>query len=115
MNIEIRNKLRQFATDRDWDQFHNPKNLVMALSGEIGELNEIFQWLSTESSTKDKLSSKQLSSIEEEIADIYLYLIRLADKLDIDIDNVAIQKIVSNAKKYPIELSKGNATKYNKR
>lgn len=112
---EIRNKLREFSGERDWDQFHTPKNLVMALSGEVGELTEIFQWLSPEESTKEKMTSDQLSSVEEEIADVYLYLIRLADKLDVDIEKVALEKLKVNAEKYPIELSKSNAVKYNKR
>jgi len=112
---EIRDKLRAFAEERDWDQFHTPKNLVMALSGEVGELTEIFQWLSTEESKKEKLTPEQCLSIEEEIADVYLYLIRLADKLDIDVEKAALQKLKINAEKYPVALSKSNAVKYNKR
>ena len=112
---EIKDKLRAFAAERDWDQFHTPKNLVMALSGEVGELTEIFQWLSPEESTKGKMSPAQFSNIEEEIADVYLYLVRLADKLDIDVEQAALNKLKINAEKYPVELSKSNAVKYNKR
>lgn len=112
---ELRDKLRAFADERDWDQFHTPKNLVMALSGEVGELTEIFQWLSNEESKKENLSESQLACIEEEIADIYLYLIRLADKLDIELNQAAIKKIEINAEKYPVSLAKSNAVKYNKR
>ncbi len=112
---ELRDKLRTFATERDWDQFHTPKNLVMALSGEVGELTEIFQWLHSEESKKENLSETQLACVEEEIADIYLYLIRLADKLDIELNQAAIKKIEINAEKYPVSLAKSNAVKYNKR
>ncbi len=112
---ELRDKLRVFADERDWNQFHTPKNLVMALSGEVGELNEIFQWLDNKESTREKLSESQFSCIEEEIADIYLYLIRLADKLDIELNQAANKKIKINAEKYPIALAKSNAIKYNKR
>jgi len=112
---EIKDKLRAFAEERDWDKFHTPKNLVMALSGEVGELTEIFQWLTPDESKIENLSSKQFSNIKEEIADIYLYLIRLADKLDIDLEQSALHKIKINSEKYPVELSRGNAVKYNKR
>ena len=108
-------KLREFAKERNWDQFHSPKNLVMALSGEVGELTEIFQWLKEEESIIEKLSDKDNDHVKEELADIFLYLIRIADKLDIDLIDVADKKIDKNAEKYPIELSKGNAIKYSKR
>ena len=81
---EIQKKLVKFAEERDWDQFHSPKNLVMALTSEVGELNEFFQWLTEEqSSIKD--DSPKVDEIGHEIADIFIYLLRLADKLDIDI------------------------------
>ena len=115
MDIDkIKKKLRSFSKDRDWDKYHNPKNLVMALSGEIGELVEIFQWLDEEQSIKIK-STSEIQSIKEELADIFIYLIRLADKLDIDIEESVEQKLKINAEKYPVALSKGNAVKYNKR
>lgn len=112
---DLKEELRDFANERDWDQFHTPKNLVMALSGEIGELSDIFQWLSPSESELRSLSTNQLKDIKEEIADIYLYLTRLSDKLGIDLDEVAREKLKVNSKKYPVELSKGNSTKYNKR
>jgi dCTP diphosphatase len=105
-------KLRTFAEDRDWNQFHSPKNLTMALAGEIGELIEIFQWLKEEESEKSMLDKKQIESIEQEVADIFLYLLRLTDKLEIDIIDAATKKLEINAKKYPINLSKGNSKKY---
>ena len=111
---EIQDKLAKFAKERDWDQFHSPKNLVMALTSEVGELNELFQWLTEEqSSMKDDIG--KIEEIRKEIADIFIYLLRLADKLDIDIEEAVREKIEINAKKYPIDLAKGNATKYNQR
>jgi dCTP diphosphatase len=111
MNIkEIQDKLAKFAKERDWDQFHSPKNLVMALTSEVGELNELFQWLSEKES--ENLDNDE---VKQEIADIFIYLLRLCDKLGIDIEEAAKEKIEINAKKYPIDLAKGNAIKYNKR
>ena len=111
---EIQDKLAKFAEERDWDQFHSPKNLVMALTSEVGELNELFQWLTEEeSSMKDDIG--KVEEIRKEIADIFIYLLRLADKLDIDIEKAVREKIEINSKKYPIDLAKGNATKYNRR
>lgn len=112
---QIKEKLREFAQDRNWDQFHDPKNLTMALSGEVGELTEIFQWLTNEQSKLENLKSKDLNRCKEELADIFLYLIRLSDKLQIDLVEEALKKIKRNAEKYPIELSKNNAIKYNLR
>jgi dCTP diphosphatase len=112
---DIINRLRLFAIERDWDKFHNPKNLVMALSGEVGELNDIFQWLTLDQSEKSNLSESQLKDIEEEVADVFLYLLRIADKLDINLEDVALKKLEINKEKYPISLAKGNAVKYNKR
>jgi len=116
MNIkEIQDKLAKFAEERDWDQFHSPKNLVMALTSEVGELNELFQWLTEEQSSIKDDDSPKVDEIGYEIADIFIYLLRLADKLDIDIEVAVREKIEINAKKYPIDLAKGNATKYNRR
>ena len=81
----LQNKLRLFAEERDWDNYHTPKNLVMALSGEIGELTEIFQWLNEDESKIENLSIKNIERVKEEIADVFLYLIRLSDKLNIDL------------------------------
>ena len=107
---EIQNKLAKFAEERDWDQFHSPKNLVMALTSEVGELNELFQWL-----TEEKSNNVDNNEVRQEIADIFIYLLRLSDKLDIDIEEAVKEKIEINAKKYPIDLAKGNAIKYSKR
>ena len=109
---EIKLKLREFAKERDWDQFHSPKNFSMALIVECAELVEHFQWLTDEQSKR--LSVETLDEVSLEMADIMIYLIRLADKLDVDIIESVKQKMALNAIKYPVEKSKGLATKYNK-
>ena len=116
MNLhDIQQRLRKFAEDRNWDQFHSPKNLSMALAAEAAELLEIFQWL-TEQQSKDIVNSeKEIAQVKEEIADVFIYLVRLADKLNIDIEKEVLAKIDLNEKKYPIHLSKDNAVKYNRR
>ena len=111
----IQQKLRDFAAERNWDQFHSPKNLAMALAGEAGELLELFQWLTEEESTAGKLASKDLYKIREELADILLYLIRIGDKLSLDLEEAAWDKIRVNETKYPVNLSRDNAVKYNRR
>lgn len=112
---DLKIRLQKFAIDRNWDQFHSPKNLVMALAGEVGELIEIFQWLKDDETVKYNISSENLDRTKQELADIFLYTIRLADKLEIDLIHEANKKIDLNAIKYPIELSKDNAIKYNRR
>ncbi len=116
MNLnDIQQTLRKFAEERNWDQFHSPKNLSMALAAEAAELLEIFQWL-TEDQSKDIVNSeKEIAQVKEEIADVLIYLVRLADKLNIDIEKEVLAKIALNEKKYPIDLSKDNAVKYNRR
>ncbi|HSO07293.1 MAG TPA: nucleotide pyrophosphohydrolase [Pelomicrobium sp.] len=109
---ELRARLRAFAAERDWDQFHNPKNLAMALAGEAGELLEHFQWLTLEQSAN--LPPDVLAEVELEIADVLLFLVRLADKLGIDPAAAAEKKLALNARKYPVDKSRGKATKYNK-
>ena len=112
---KIKSDLRKFAEERDWEQFHSPKNLAMALSGEVGELSEIFQWLTEDQSEKKNISDEDLAKVREEVADILLYIIRLSDKLDIDLEQALFDKLKINKEKYPVELSIGNATKYNRR
>ena len=107
----LRTKLEIFATKRDWDQFHNPKNLAMALAGEAGEVLEHFQWLTFDQAAA--LPSKTRTEVGLECADVLLFLLRLCDKLDIDLVKAAHKKIALNAKKYPIRKSRGKATKYN--
>jgi NTP pyrophosphatase (non-canonical NTP hydrolase) len=108
----IKQKLREFAKERDWDQFHSPKNFSMALIVECAELVEHFQWLTDEQSKH--LSAETLDEVSLEIADIMIYLIHLADKLEVDLLQTVERKIKLNAIKYPVEKSKGIADKYNK-
>lgn len=106
----LRDQLRQFALERDWDQFHSPKNLASALAVEAAELLEPFQWLTGEQSSR--LTSEQLAAVREEMADVLLYLIRLADKLDVDLVSAASEKLVRNAEKYPVARARGSSRKY---
>jgi len=106
----LRLKLRQFAAERDWDQFHSPKNLASALSVEAAELLEPFQWLTEEQSRS--LSPEKLQAVRKEMADVLIYLVRLADKLDVDLLQAAREKIVENAAKYPVEKARGSMRKY---
>src|SRR6185503_3644445 len=107
---DLRLIIRQFADDRDWDQFHSPKNLASALTVEAAELLEQFQWLTEEQSKN--LSDDQMSKVKDEIADILIYLVRFADKLDLDLIGAAREKITRNAEKYPIEKARGSNKKY---
>ncbi len=104
--------VRKFADERDWDQFHSPKNLSMALIVEAGELVEHFQWL-TQSQSRQP-DAEQQQAIALEMADVLIYLVRLADQLDIDLLTAARKKIAINAAKYPVEQAKGRAEKYNR-
>ena len=107
---ELRVLISNFAKERDWDQFHSPKNLSMALIVEAGELVEHFQWL--KQSESHELSKDKLEAVEEELADILVYLIRIADRLDIDLIDAARKKIKSNAAKYPVDMVRGSSRKY---
>ena len=106
----LREQLREFAAARDWDQFHSPKNLAMALSVEAGELLETFQWLTEEQSRS--LAPEALAAASDEVADVLLYLIRLSDQLGIDPIAAANRKLLANAKKYPADKARGNSKKY---
>jgi NTP pyrophosphatase (non-canonical NTP hydrolase) len=107
---ELRQRLEQFAAERDWDQFHSPKNLAIAVSVEAGELLEHFQWLTPEQSAQ--LSESKLAQVRQELADVFLYLVSLSDKLGVDLVTAALEKLEINAKKYPVELAKGSPKKY---
>lgn len=108
--LMLRDKLRAFAEARDWDQFHSPKNLSMALMVEVAELMEHFQWL-TEAQSLD-LAAENKNAVSEELADILLYLVRLSDKLGVDLPEAALRKLEKNAVKYPAEQVRGSAKKY---
>ena len=107
---ELQERIRKFAGERDWDQFHTPKNLSMAVAGEVGELLEVFQWLTPEQS--QVLDGRTKERAAEEMADVFIYLLRLADILEVDLARAARDKIEINAKRYPVEKAKGNAQKY---
>jgi dCTP diphosphatase len=106
----LRDALRQFASMRDWDQFHSPKNLAAALSVEAAELLEQFQWLTEEQSRA--LDPARLEAVRQELADVLLYLVRLADKLDVDLVAAAQAKLALNALKYPVDKARGSSRKY---
>ena len=106
----LRDKLRAFAEARDWDQFHSPKNLSMALMVEVAELMEHFQWL-TETQSGD-LATENKAAVAEELADVLLYLVRLSDKLGVDLLQAALHKLEKNAAKYPADRVRGSAKKY---
>jgi NTP pyrophosphatase (non-canonical NTP hydrolase) len=107
---ELIQTLREFAENRDWDQFHSPKNLAMALSVEVAEIVEHFQWLTEEESAQ--LPPDKLEMIKEEIGDVMIYLVRFSDKLGINPLQAAKEKILINEKKYPSEKVKGKSNKY---
>ncbi len=106
----LKQELRTFAAARDWEQFHSPKNLAMALIAEAGELVEHFQWLSERQS--EELPRDKLEEIELELADILIYLVRLADKLNVDLAEATHRKLKLNDEKYPPGLVRGSAKKY---
>lgn len=101
---------REFAAEREWEQFHTPKNLAAALSVEAAELLEIFQWLTDEQS--GNLTARQAQAVQEELADVFLYLLRLSDRLGVDLVAATDAKLARNAEKYPVERSLGRCDKY---
>lgn len=109
---KVKTYLRGFAKERDWEQFHTPKNLVMALAGEVGELTEIFQWLTPEESVRIMKDTEKGEAVRQELADVLQYVIRLSDVLGIDIEQALWKKLMANAEKYPVSQAKGNARKY---
>ena len=107
---QLKTKISEFARQRDWDQFHSPKNLSMALIVEAAELVEQFQWL--KQSESRALAGEKLQAVEEELADILVYLVRIADQLDIDLLAATYRKISSNEAKYPVDKVRGSSKKY---
>ncbi len=106
----LRDKLRTFAGARDWDQFHSPKNLSMALMVEVAELMEHFQWLTEAQSAN--LEEAKKTAVADELADVLLYLVRISDKLGVDLLEAALHKLEKNAVKYPANQVRGSAKKY---
>jgi NTP pyrophosphatase (non-canonical NTP hydrolase) len=109
---DVQRALREFAAARDWEQFHTPKNLVMALAGEVGELCDLFQWLDADQSRRVMDDPQRAAAVGEEIADVLNYVLRLADVLGVDLQAAVGAKIVANAAKYPADLVRGRADKY---
>ena len=107
---ELQRRLAAFAAARDWDQFHSPKNLAMALSVEASELLEEFQWLTEDQSRS--LDADRLERVRLEMADVLIYLLRLAEKLNVDVLNAAIDKMALNEAKYPVDRVRGSPRKY---
>ncbi|SEP09065.1 NTP pyrophosphatase, house-cleaning of non-canonical NTPs [Luteibacter sp. UNC138MFCol5.1] len=104
--------LQEFADVRDWDKFHNPKNLAIALAVEVGEVLELFQWLSEADAADVRINEQLKARVSEELADVAIYLLRLADKSGVDLDAAIAEKILSNGKKYPVDRVFGSAKKY---
>ncbi|GGI09387.1 nucleotide pyrophosphohydrolase [Egicoccus halophilus] len=107
---DLRQTLRAFARERDWEQFQTPKNLVMALSGEVGELTEIFQWLTAEESAA-VMEGGRSADVEDELADVLIYLVRLADVLGVDLVAAAQAKMIRNETRFPAAAVRGQATR----
>jgi dCTP diphosphatase len=109
--VPLQQALARFARERDWDRFHSPKNLAMALCGEAGELVELFQWLTEEASREVGRKPGTARAVRDELADVLLYLVRLAAVLEVDLDEAVRSKLATNALRYPVESSRGNAIK----
>ena len=105
--------LQRFADDRDWQQFHSPKNLILALTGEVGELCEIFQWMNDADSVSAAKHPETGQSIHDELADVFMYLVRLSSVLGVDLNEAVTHKLALNGQKYPVDKAKSSSKKYN--
>jgi dCTP diphosphatase len=115
MNVkDIQESLRKFSEARDWNRFHSPKNIATALAVEAAELLENFQWQTEEESRRLQDRPEDYLAVREEMADVQIYLLRLADLIGVDMEEAVWEKMGKNAEKYPVELAKGNALKYNR-
>ena len=108
---KLEQALAEFSRERDWDQFHTPKNLVMALTGEVGELNEIFQWMSDSLASEAGRSPATAERVGDELADVLLYLVRLSNVLGVNLNDAVVDKLAKNAQKYPIDKARGSSQK----
>lgn len=109
---EIRTIQADFCKQRDWDQFHSPRNLLLAMVGEVGELAELFQWKGEVKEGLPEWSDKEKTNLEHELSDVLIYLVRLADKCNIDLPVAVLEKIELNKKKYPADIVRGQSKKY---
>nr|XP_043634831.1 dCTP pyrophosphatase 1-like [Erigeron canadensis] len=110
---DLKKKMADFAKERDWDQFHSPRNLLLALVGEVGELSEIFQWKGEVPKGLPDWEDEEKQHLGEELSDVLLYLVRLSDVCGIDLGKAALRKLEINACKYPVKLCKGSSKKHN--
>ena len=111
---KLEEALAEFSRERDWDQFHTPKNLVMALTGEVGELNEIFQWMTDSEAREAGRSPATAEHVGEELADVLLYLVRLSSVLGVNLNEAVVDKLAKNALKYPVDKVRGSSQKADK-
>jgi dCTP diphosphatase len=109
---QLNQEIKTFVDERDWEQFHSVKNLSMALAVEASELGEIFQWMKEEESNSAHLQAEIKTKIEDEVADVFIYLMRILSKTNIDLELAIRNKMEKNRKKYPAHLVKGNSKKY---
>ncbi|RYH63753.1 MAG: nucleotide pyrophosphohydrolase [Alcaligenaceae bacterium] len=107
-------RLQQFADERHWGQFHSPKNLVMALTGEVGELSAVFQWLGEDASRGAAQHPDTAEAVRHELADVMMYLVRLAEVLQVDLNQAVAEKLTLNAARYPVDKSHGSSKKYDR-
>lgn len=112
--FKLEQALAEFSRERDWDQFHTPKNLMMAMTGEVGELNEIFQWMTDSEAREAGRSPATAEHVGEELADVLLYLVRLSSVLGVNLNDAVVDKLAKNALKYPVEKVKGSSQKAGK-
>lgn len=111
---QVQARLREFASDRAWEQFHTPRNLLLALVGEVGELAAEFQWMNDMDVPAMLADEQHRAALTSELADVAIYLLRLSDVLGVDLVEAIDQKLQLNAKRYPVEASRGRAVKYNR-
>lgn len=104
--------LQRFADDRDWQQFHSPKNLLLALTGEVGELCDVFQWMSEADSLAAAKHPATAQSVKDELADVFMYLVRLSSVLGVDLNEAVMSKLALNGQKYPVDKAKSTSKKY---
>ncbi|KAL4271783.1 hypothetical protein GQ457_13G028560 [Hibiscus cannabinus] len=109
---ELKKKMAEFSKERDWDQFHSPRNLLLALVGEVGELSEIFQWRGEVPRGLPGWKDEEKQHLGEELSDVLLYLVRLSDVCGVDLGKAALRKLELNAIKYPVKLCKGSSKKH---
>ena len=112
--VKLAASLQRFADDRDWQQFHSPKNLILALTGEVGELCEIFQWMSDADSVSVAKDPEIGLAVEDELADVLMYLVRLSSVLGVDLNEAVTRKLASNNQKYPVDKARSSSKKYDR-